>query len=89
MKKRRGLSYLKRVADINRIYDFYAPTGLSNREIWRRYIYPKYMISERTLYNIINATAGLENPVVASDMPSLFDHQDDDPSTPARNEQDK
>ncbi len=73
MKQRRGMSYRKRVEEINRIYDHYAKTGLSNREIWRRYIYPVYAISERTFYNIMNATAGLENPVVASDMPSLFD----------------
>lgn len=77
MVKRRGLSYRKRVSDINRIYDRYVRSGLSNREIWRRYIYPVYYISERTFYNIMNATAGLENPVVASDMPSLFDFMDE------------
>ena len=73
MTKKRGLSYKKRVAEINRIYDRYAKSGLSNREIWRRYIYPVYYISERTFYNIMNATARFETPVVASDMPSLFD----------------
>ena len=73
------MSYRKRVEDINRIYDEHARSGLSNREIWRRYIYPVYWISERTFYNIMNATAGLENPVVASDMPSLFDLLDDEP----------
>ncbi len=77
MAKRRGVSYRKRVADINRIYDRYARSGLSNREIWRRYIYPAYGISERTFYNIMNATAGLKSPVVASDMPSLFDLPDE------------
>lgn len=45
-RKRRGLSYKKRVADINAIYDKYAKLGISNREIWRRYIYPVYAISE-------------------------------------------
>lgn len=80
MANRRGKSYLKRVADINRIYDQYARSGLSNREIWRRYIYPVYAISERTFYNIMNATAGLETPVVASDMPSLFDLLPEEPS---------
>ena len=79
MANKRGMSYRKRVEDINRIYDRYAQSGLSNREIWRRYIYPIYWISERTFYNIMNATAGLENPVVASDMPSLFDLLDDEP----------
>lgn len=79
MAKTRGMSYRKRVADINRIYDRYARSGLSNREIWRRYIYPVYCISERTFYNIMNATAGLDGPDVASDMPSLFDAIDDEP----------
>lgn len=80
MAKGRGISYKMRVATINRIYDQYARSGLSNREIWRRYIYPVYGISERSFYNIMNATAGPESPVVASDMPSLFDLlYDDDP----------
>ncbi len=79
MAKSRGMSYRKRVEDINRIYDRHARSGLSNREIWRRYIYPAYWISERTFYNIMNATAGLETPVVASDMPSLFDFMGDNP----------
>ncbi len=77
MAKKRGRSYRKRVEDINRIYDRYARSGLSNREIWRRYIYPVYWISERTFYNIMNATAGPEKPVVASDAPSLFDYIDE------------
>ena len=79
MAKSRGMSYRKRVEDINRIYDRHARSGLSNREIWRRYIYPVYAISERTFYNIMTATAGLESPVVASDMPSLFDFMGDNP----------
>ncbi len=79
MANRRGMSYRKRVADINRIYGEHARSGLSNREIWRRYIYPVYAISERTFYNIMNATAGLETPVVASDMPSLFDLLPEEP----------
>lgn len=79
MTKRRGMSYRKRVEDINRIYDQYARSGLSNREIWRRYIYPVYGICERSFYNIMNATAGLEGPVVASDMPSLFDLLPEEP----------
>ena len=41
------------------------------------HIYPAYGISERTFYNIMNATAGLKSPVVASDMPSLFDLPDE------------
>lgn len=59
MAKRRGVSYRKRVYEINRIYDRHARRGLPNREIWRRYIYPVYGITERTFYNILNA--GMED----------------------------
>jgi hypothetical protein len=52
-EKRRGVSYHRRVCEVNLIYNRWAKTGLSNREIWRRYIYPVYGISERTLYNIL------------------------------------
>ena len=58
----RGLSYHKRVADIVKEFDSHSRSGLSNREIWRRYIYPVYFISERTLYNMINASAHIEAP---------------------------
>lgn len=65
MKKRTvqkivGQSYAARVADIVRIYDEHARSGLSNREILRRYIWPRYRICERTFYNIINASADSE-----------------------------
>lgn len=63
MAKRRGVSYQKRVTDINRIYDEYAKKGLPNREIWRRYVYPVYGISERTFYNILNASSEPKNEV--------------------------
>jgi len=63
MAKRRGVSYKKRVEDINRVYDREARRGVSNREIWRRYIYPVYGISERTFYNILNADAEPENHI--------------------------
>lgn len=46
--------------EVNRIYDEHAKSGVSNREIWRRYIYPVYAISERTFYNILNAGARLD-----------------------------
>ena len=46
-----------RVEDIVRIYDEHSRSGLSNREILRRYIWPKYHICEKTFYNIINASA--------------------------------
>lgn len=61
-KNRRGKSYAKRVADINHIYDIYVKTGLSNREIWKRYIYPRYAISERTFYNMLKAAS--VNPLI-------------------------
>lgn len=61
MKKNRskivGCSYAYRVEDIVRIYDENSRSGLSNREILRRYIWPKYHICEKTFYNIINASA--------------------------------
>lgn len=57
--QRKGLSYAARVAEVNRIFEKYARTGLSNREIWRRYIYPRFYISERTLYNMLKAPATL------------------------------
>ncbi len=63
MSKRRGVSYRKRVEEINRIYDQYAERGIPNREIWRRYIYPVYGISERTLYNLLNASADAKNRI--------------------------
>ncbi len=60
MRKHRkivGRSYLYRVDDIIRIYDEHSRSGLSNREILRRHIWPKYHICEKTFYNIINASA--------------------------------
>ena len=52
-----GCSYEKRVKEVNEIYDKHSHSGLSNREIWRRHIYPIYAISEKTFYNYINASA--------------------------------
>lgn len=80
MKKRPGMSYKKRVIDINRIYDEHARDGLSNREIWRRYIYPIYAISECTFYNILNAAAKINTSSAASDMPGLFDCLPEEPT---------
>ena len=70
----KGCSYARRVVEVNAIYDEYAKTGLSHREIWRRYIYPIYGITEKTFYNYINAAA---NPKVTQKVNelqlSLFD----------------
>jgi len=52
-----GRSYAHRVKEILRIYDEHSRSGLSNREILRRYIWPVYPICEKTFYNIINASA--------------------------------
>ena len=77
MAKRRGVSYKKRVADINRIYDQHAKEGVPNREIWRRYIYPVYGICERTFYNLINASVEPENDI-PDDMLSLFNFDEEE-----------
>ena len=73
MNKRRGVSYQKRVEEINRIYDREAKRGLANREIWRRYIYPVYGITERTFYNILNASAEEKN-IIAGDTRNQRDN---------------
>lgn len=52
-----GRSYVFRLTDVVRIYDEHSRSGLSNREIFRRYIWPKYQICERTFYNMIKASA--------------------------------
>lgn len=77
MQKRRGVSYQKRVEEINRIYDQHARSGISNREIWRWYVYPVYAITERTFYNILNASAESKNKI-ADDTRQLllFDFTD-------------
>lgn len=54
---RLGCSYAKRVREVNAIYDKWVKTGLSNREIWRRYVYPRYGITEKTFYNYLSASA--------------------------------
>lgn len=51
-----GESYKRRVLEVNAIYDKHAKSGLSNREIIRRYIWPVYPISEKTFYNMVNAS---------------------------------
>ena len=63
MANRRGVSYQKRVEEVNSIYDQYAKIGVPNREIWRRYIYPVYGISERTFYNLLNASVEPKNEI--------------------------
>ena len=43
-------SYIKRVSRFRAIWVSHSDSGLSNREIWRRFIYPQMGISERTMY---------------------------------------
>lgn len=78
MTKRRGVSYKKRVEDINRIYDREVRRGVPNREIWRRYIYPVYAISERTFYNILNASAEERNVIADEETRQLLLFNDGD-----------
>lgn len=75
MEKRPGQSYQKRVADINRIYDRHAKLGISNREIWRRHIYPVYGICERTFYNMLKAPSRLAADK-KTEAPGLFTESD-------------
>lgn len=78
MAKRRGVSYKKRVEDINRIYDRYVKSGVPNREIWRRYIYPVYGITERTFYNTLNADAKEKNHIADEETRQLLLFKDED-----------
>lgn len=89
MAKRRGASYQKRVTDINRIYDQHAKSGISNREIWRRFVYPVYAISERTFYNLLNASCDPKNEVPKEAQTFLqFDFDfDDEPGRTENNPQ--
>jgi len=51
-----GISYQMRVKAVNAIFDKHIRDGVSNRYIWRTYIYPIYGISERTLYKYLKKT---------------------------------
>lgn len=77
MAKRCGVSYKKRVEEINRIYDREVKRGVPNREIWRRYIYPVYGITERTFYNILNASAEDKNKIADDTRQLLLFNYDD------------
>lgn len=77
MAKRRGVSYQKRVEEINRIYDREAKRGVPNREIWRRYIYPVYGISERTFYNTLNASSEEKNRIADESIRQLLLFKDE------------
>ncbi len=53
ISKLKSSSYALRVNEVNAIYDHYAKQGMKNRDIWRRYIYPRFGIAERTFYNYL------------------------------------
>lgn len=48
-----GVSYSKRIREVNEIYNQHSRKGLSNRFIWKKYIYPSFGICERTFYNYL------------------------------------
>lgn len=77
-EKKRGRNYLLRVSNVNRIYDKYQAEGLSNREIWCRYVYPVYGICERTFYNLLKASSRVDDALRVSEHPSLFDGINDE-----------
>lgn len=52
----KGKSYALRVRAVNDVYDEHVKDGISNREIWRRYVYPLFGISERTFYSYLKRT---------------------------------
>lgn len=78
MAKRRGVSYKKRVEEVNRIYDREARRGVPNREIWRRFIYPVYGITERTFYNLLNASSDENNHISDESIRQLLLFNGDD-----------
>ena len=78
MKKRKGRSHEKRIADVNRVYEQYRKTGLSNREIWKRYIYPVWGLCERQFYNLLKKDSGSVEDIRSLSregflFPELFD----------------
>ena len=77
MAKRSGVSYQKRVEEVNRIYYREAKRGVPNREIWRRYLYPVYGVSERTFYNMLKASAEPRN-AIADETRQLLLFKDED-----------
>lgn len=53
-------SVAKRWREINAIYNNHSKDGLTNREIWKRFIFPVYGISERQMYNILKRDDSLD-----------------------------
>lgn len=84
-KRKPGISYKKRVIEINRIYDRYAPEGVPNREIWSRYVYPVYGIDERTFYRYLKAPTRSGFRTAIDSHPGLFDNIETDNETSKEN----
>ena len=57
MQTYNGTSADKRKQAVLNIYEAYKNTGLSNRYIWKHYIYPTWGISERTFYHYLKHSA--------------------------------
>lgn len=74
----RGNSYMHRMEKVLKIYNQYANSGLSTREILRRHIYPEVPISEGTLYNYFRNEWKVEQAKKANEenLPSLFDEME-------------
>lgn len=65
---------MHRMEKVLKIYNEHANSGLSTREILRRYISPEVPISESTLYNYFRNEWKIEQAKKTDDdMPGLFD----------------
>ncbi len=53
-------NYLKKVLLIQEIYKTNSNRGIPNSVIWSAYVYPIFMISERTFYNYLGINARSE-----------------------------
>ena len=71
--KNKGLSYRKRLHDVNEIYDHWAKLGYPNRTIWRNWIWPVFCISERTFYNLLKRSETPELDLPSAQLYIKFD----------------
>ena len=78
MAKRRGVSYEKRVEEIYRIY--VPPPDLAVRytAFGILVVYPVYAVTERTFYNILNASADASKKIADEETRQLLLFNDDD-----------
>lgn len=79
MRKRRGVMYRKRVAEVNRIYVFAPDLDITHSHLCVFVIDPVYGMSERTYYRTLNAAARVGESAAAFEaMPRLFNLSDKD-----------